>query len=545
MKDKIIKTLKEIVAIDSFSSTDKENKVSEYIYNYISQLDYFKENPEFFGLYPIKDDYLNRKIAFAMVKGNSNDTVVLMNHYDVVGIEDYGPIKEYAFDIEKLPQKLNNIPINDEAKEDLASGKWIFGRGTADMKAGIAIHLAYIEEYSKNITGGNVLFISVADEESYSAGMRGAVSLLKSLKDRYNLKYELLIDSEPNRRNNNKQVLPIGTGGKTLPIVLVQGEKAHIAMCFDGINPIGILSEIFLNTELNLEFSDEYRGEVTMPPTWNYLKDFKKEYDVSIPLRAGGYFSVLSFSTTPDEILEKLKRISEDCFQKYINKTKHAYEQYKSKCKFDLTKIINYDVKVMYFSDLFNYCLKLNEDGFNEFYTNLYKSIAIKINNNELNYPQATLEIINSVLDFSKINVPIIIIGFAPPYYPAMSSRKIKGKEEKIEKYFNVIKNRSIEDFNVDVMLEEYTVALSDCSYCAVDKPFDFQKFSKNTPMWGDMYSIDFKLIEELNIPSMVFGPWGKDYHQITERVYYEDVVERVPALIKAVANYIFEKENN
>ena len=227
MKDKILKILKELVAVDSFTASEKEYKAAEYLYKYISQINYFKNNPEYFGLYPIKDDYLNRKTAFALVKGNTCETIVLMGHYDVVGIEDYGSLKDYAFDIERLPEKLKSVSINDEAKADLNSGEWIFGRGSADMKAGLAIHLACIEEYSKSINGGNLLFIAVADEESYSAGMRGAVPLLKSLKDKYNLKYELLLDSEPAKRDNNKHVLPIGTGGKTLPVVFVQG-KRHI-----------------------------------------------------------------------------------------------------------------------------------------------------------------------------------------------------------------------------------------------------------------------------------------------------------------------------
>lgn len=35
-------------------------------------------------------------------------------------------------------------------------------------------------------------------------------------------------------------------------------------------------------------------------------------------------------------------------------------------------------------------------------------------------------------------------------------------------------------------------MGISDASYSAMDHPFDYNKFSANTPMWGDLYSLDF-----------------------------------------------------
>ena len=48
------------------------------------------------------------------------------------------------------------------------------------------------------------------------------------------------------------------------------------------------------------EFAEVFDGEVCMPPTWLYFKDLKKEYDVSVPARAAGYLSVLSFRSGGD-----------------------------------------------------------------------------------------------------------------------------------------------------------------------------------------------------------------------------------------------------
>lgn len=542
MESKILDILKEIVAIDSISSTKNENKAAEYLYGYMKNIKYFSENPEMFGNFNIENDYLNRKVSFGLVRGNSNKTVVLMNHYDVVGVDDYGNIKDFAFDIEKIPEKIKRININPEVLEDLNSGEWIFGRGSADMKGGLAIQLAYLEKYSElEKKDGNILFISVPDEESYSAGMRGAVKLLCELKQKFNLDYSLLIDCEPNYKINGKHILSLGTAGKCMPVVLVQGQKSHISKCFDGLNPIGILGDIFSKTELSLDFSDVLDGEITVPPTWNYFRDMKYEYDVSIPIRASGYFSVINFYTAPDEIMEKLKRISFDSFEEYVKKMKTIYEKYRKLYKYSTNRKIDYEPAVLSFEELMNIASERDKEGFDAFYKKLYDEITEKIIRNEINYPQATIQIMNEVLNFTGINYPLIVLGFAPPYYPALSSRKIKGKENKIDEYYQVIKDYSHDKLNYDITYENYTVGLSDCSYCAIDKVFDYNKFSLNTPMWGNLYSIDFESIEKLNIPSIIFGPWSKDYHQATERVNRKSLTVILPKLIDAVINYVFK----
>ncbi len=52
---------------------------------------------------------------------------------------------------------------------------------------------------------GNVLFLSVPDEESYSVGMRGAAGFLADLREREKLSYDLLIDLEPMGRDEKGQ----------------------------------------------------------------------------------------------------------------------------------------------------------------------------------------------------------------------------------------------------------------------------------------------------------------------------------------------------
>ena len=71
--------------------------------------------------------------------------------------------------------------MTEEQKQDMESGEWIWAKGAADMKGGLAIHMVLMEEFSRQALAGelegSVLFMAVPDEESYSCGMRAASEL--------------------------------------------------------------------------------------------------------------------------------------------------------------------------------------------------------------------------------------------------------------------------------------------------------------------------------------------------------------------------------
>lgn len=109
------------------------------------------------------------------------------------------------------------------------------------MKGGLAAGLAVLDEIGEQVLdgtdrlNGNILFLAVPDEESYSAGMRGAAGFLMDLREREGLSYDLLIDLEPMSRDEEGQEVFLGSVGKCMPVVLVQGRTAHVSRCFDGI----------------------------------------------------------------------------------------------------------------------------------------------------------------------------------------------------------------------------------------------------------------------------------------------------------------------
>lgn len=546
MKDKIMKLMTELVAIDSISDSKKEVAAAQYIYDFLKELPYFKDHPEDVGLMEIEGDAHGRKVPYAFLNGEKRNTVVMMGHFDVVNAEVYGEAEPLAFTVgEELEAALAKKALNPAQRADMESGEWIWGRGVADMKGGLAIHLALFEQYAAQAQEGKLpgclFFMGVPDEESYSAGMRAGAQILREFKRKYDLDFKLLVDPEPTNLADGKQVMSIGSVGKSMPVVMVQGVTAHVGHCFNGISPLGMLSGIYLRTNGSLEFSDCYEAEATMPPTWTNMRDMKHIYDVSIPYRASGYFTVLSFSTTPDQIMAKLKKISEEVFEEMVTKLNDTYQEFKKMNKFETREKLHYDTLVLSFAELIDRLKKEDAAGFEAFYKEAYAEVAEKTASGELNYPAATIALMEKVLNYADIKQPLILLGFAPPYYPAVHSDLIAGKEGAGTDAYNFVKEASAA-YGQEMNYENYFMGISDASYSAMDHPFDYNAFSANTPMWGDLYSLDFEAIEEIGIPSVIYGPIGKEYHQWTERVNKKSLLEVVPAVTQQLIAHLWEK---
>ena len=241
--------------------------------------------------------------------------------------------------------------------------------------------------------------------------------------------------------------------------------------------------------------------------------------------------TVLSFTSTPDEILEKLRGISEKAFREAVAALDALYQEYKKLDSSETKERIYYEPLVMTFGEL---CSKLKKErggAFDDFYRIAYADIAEKIADGAVNYPSVSVELMDIVLNFADIKQPLVLLGFAPPYYPAVHSDMIPGCKGAGTAVFKRLEGLSTELFGQDLVPENFAMGISDLSYCAVNRPFDTDAYSDNTPIWGDLYSIDFEGIANLNVPSILYGPAYKNPHQWTERVNKKSLLEVVPAV--------------
>lgn len=71
---------------------------------------------------------------------------------------------------------IGTMQMPASARRDLESGQWLFGRGVADMKCGVATATAVLEDLARDPSPlrSNVAVLFVPDEENSSLGMLGA-----------------------------------------------------------------------------------------------------------------------------------------------------------------------------------------------------------------------------------------------------------------------------------------------------------------------------------------------------------------------------------
>lgn len=538
LSERIEKNLLNYLKAVTHTSTALERNNEVFFNNWVESVPYFTEHPEYYGVHEIQNDLLKRKSTWALLKGKGNKTIVMIHHTDTVDVDDYGKYKKYAYDPYELEKiyKDNNVEMDESSKKDLYSGEWIFGRGASDMKGGGSITYSLLEEYSQDKEfNGNILVLGVPDEENLSGGMRSAIYLLKDLKEKHNLEYVLMLNVEPHEKVKDKTITVYdGSVGKLMPIFLVRGKLAHVGQVYKGLNPINILSEIIRKTELNPDFIEKAGNTVTPAPTWLYFKDRKDVYDVSLPITAGGYMSILTLTKSPKEILDMLKELAEESFKNVIDDFNTSYEKYKSLSNMTYGNP-QWKVNVKYYGEIYNEILQEKGDIFKTEISEYQKNIEAKINNNEIDRVEGAYELIEKTLEYYSDLSPLVVIALAPPYYPSTNNSMIENGD-KINELIAKMDEFSKEECNLGIYTQNYFTGISDLSYALFTGDNEVIDYIKdNMIFWGDMYYIPLDIIRELSMPVLNVGPWGRDLHKYTERVHKKDLFENIPKLIDFV----------
>lgn len=524
-QEQIATFFQEAMSIPSFTNTESERVIEDYLDQRIGAIPYFQTHPHHFGRYPLPNDHLHRSVNWALVDKGKKKTVILFHHHDTVDLEDYGPLAPIAFDSEALVQALKDLDFRSEMQEDLNSRQWQFGRGSCDMKAALALQLGVLEAYASDLVGGqvNLLYLSVGDEESYSRGMRGALGLLCQLKDEFDLDYVLAVDSEPFEAGSDKEkVLHIGTVGKLMPVVVAQGVLSHMKEPLKGINALSLLIAVASKLDLHPDLSDHALGERSPLPSWSYLRDLKDQYDVSTVLHAAGYFSVLHLKKTPQELLQRIKELSQEAVDQFYVKYLSLQDQAGQEHVISQPRVISYQ-------ELLDRCQK--KEGFLSFQEQCEQR-AYQDFLSGVSYQTIAIQQIQSFLEFLSEKNPLVVIGFAPPYYPSMNCRSLPNTSLKIDNLIDDYRYY-LASRGLSLKVEEYFMGICDTSYCALERELEsYQVVLDSLAIPSQVYELDLANIAQIQVPAVNLGPWGKELHQRGERVFTEDLLDTIPSYL-------------
>ncbi len=518
---KLRSLLCEVVRWRSLTMSDGERDFPMKIQAKLMDVPYFAQNPDHIEL---TEADLGRKLLTALYKHpEAKETVVLLSHFDTVATEVYGDLEPLAFEPEMLTHALleRKEDLPDDARKDLESGEYLFGRGTMDMKMGLVMHMGLIEKAAAEQWPINLILLTVPDEEMNSSGMREAVLKLNDMRDQHDLTYKLFLNGEPvfsQEPGDPKYYIYSGTIGKIMPSALFYGMETHVGEPLHGITANYIASYLTQRMEFNSLFQETVMGEKTPLPVSLQQKDLKAEYSTQTPNRAIALYNVFLMERNASEIMDIFEQVA-------LESAAACNKDYQAVCKREGFSPAG-EIQVMRFDDLVEYAV-------NKFGAEYVDSVKAYIcENRDLDDREKSFRIVDTLVIQCQELSPMIVLLYTPPYYPAVNS----SEDEVVKACVQYVKNKGNQDFKLAVEGIHYFNGISDLSYVNYkDTTGGWQVFEKNTPVWNASYSIPFEAMAKLQAPILNVGPHGKDAHKRTERLNIKSAFYEVPALVEGM----------
>ena len=156
----------------------------------------------------------------------------------------------------------------------------------------------------------------------------------------------------------------------------------------------------------------------------------------------------------------------------------------------------------------------------------------------KMSLQDASVRYVQQLIESFGIGGPLLVVGIAPPYYPAVSERL---EDCPARTVIDALPEFTRLSFGTGTEERPYLFAMTDTSYlCSHDADGDRETL-ENLAIPNDLYELPIGRIAELNIPTVIIGPACRSPHQIYERVYLPDVTERMPAIFRRIIEQVEE----
>lgn len=216
---KIIELFKYLV--ESKSETPDDGGLLDYIENYLPDFD------------AVRVDVEDVKNLFIYKKFGDGDHLCFAGHVDVV----------------PAGEGWNTNPYEAVEKDG-----FIYGRGTQDMKSGVAAFTQAVKE-AKDFNGTLSLMLT-SDEEGEAT--YGTVKILEFLENNAMLP-DAVVVAEPTCENNFGDAIKVGRRGSINGYITLKGKQGHAAYPQKAVNPIHNIAKVLQNIAgVDLDKGDEF-----------------------------------------------------------------------------------------------------------------------------------------------------------------------------------------------------------------------------------------------------------------------------------------------
>jgi arginine utilization protein RocB len=252
---------------------------------------------------------------------------------------------------------------------------------------------------------------------------------------------------------------------------------------------------------------------------------------VSLPLAASGYMSVMFLQKSVGEIMEVVREKCVEAFEEAIADIKRSFGAY-AEAGGGKPGELPWRASVKLYSELHGEAVRDSGAEFERAFSELIASVGKRVAAGEINLVAASHEVIELTFRYVRDTSPTVVIALTPPYYPVVGNSMLGDAAERANRLAERIIERARDRWGCEY-IKYYIVGMSDLSYFMQNpSPGDNAYVRDNMLLWGDVYSIPFDELNEISMPVMNVGPWGRDIHKYTERVFREDLVDRAPDLM-------------
>ena len=217
-----------------------------------------------------------------------------------------GPIFAFAGHTDVVPagneDEWNTVPFEPTIKDG-----YLYGRGAADMKGGLAAMVTATESFVKDNPNhkGTIAFLITSDEEGIA--INGTVKVMDYLKEN-NQKIDFCLLGEPSSTSVTGDVIKNGRRGSLNGVINVNGKQGHVAYPHLAKNPIHLFSQA-LSDLCSQEWDS---GNEYFPATSFQVSNIHSGDGVTnvIPGKAKIMFNFrYSTETTKEELMAKVHEI--------------------------------------------------------------------------------------------------------------------------------------------------------------------------------------------------------------------------------------------
>lgn len=531
-RDDQLKALYDLVRIESVTGSEGEVAIAHRLEAMIRELPYFQAHPEQLVLYEV-GNYRKVVAALALSPAKTSRTAVVIAHMDVVAADEFGAYASYAFQPDIWTEMIHQgkVSIPSYIAEDIAHGHWVFGRGVMDMKCGLVLNLALLEQACCGEFAGNILFLAVPDEERHSDGMTGAASLLLEMKSKFGLEYDICIDTEPAfaERDPDGALIYSGTIGKLNVGAYAIGRETHVGSPFEGLSGVRMIAEITRTLELNPDLVEIVGEDLTPPVSCLLSKDMKFHYSVQTPFKASAIYNVFFLQRSPTEVMEGIRRQTEIA----VRSLAQWYQERITAFHLDLPNWAK-ATKVMTLAEVVEYAYSMTP----ELVDRALESISVS---HGTDVREATLTFVDAIAGSLPELHPLVVLFFAPPFYPAISS----ANDAMVNRVMSRVQKAARENHGVNLRRRNYFPGLCDLSYVGLGSARqDVAELRDNMPLLGRGYDLPLDDIGQLEIPVLNIGPYGRDPHKWTERLELDYSFGITPDLLYTAITEVFAHPN-